>query len=249
MAVFRSFVRKEKVDGTRVIVVVALFWLSVQHQRHVVFFVLAASALFYDQISGLLDPFRRMLDKALPKNSAKLQTAARFGLGYVLPAIVLAVIVPRLFHRMIIDYRRFPVGSMEFIKQNGLSGNLATAFDWGSYASWKLHPRCKVMLDGRYEEVFPNDVFDVAIRFAVRQGNWSEALSRFPTDIVVLPKTYYTQADLSLLPSWRPVYQDFVSRNTVSYARPDYKNPAYSREDLSKGSRSRGAVGEELREG
>ena len=155
--------------------------------------------------------------------------------------MVLAGIVPGLSHRMIIDYRRFPVGSLEFIKQNGLSGNLATAFDWGSFASWKLHPRCKVMLDGRYEEVFPDEVFDVAIRFAVRQGNWSEALSRFPTDIVVLPKTYYTQADLSLLPSWKPVYQDFVSvvllprdRSTGSFARPDYKDPAYSREDLSK---------------
>ena len=52
------------------------------------------------------------------------------------------------------------------------------------------------MIDGRYEEVYPDEVFDVAIRFAVRQGKWSEALSRFPTDIVVLPKTYYRRRTL-----------------------------------------------------
>ena len=97
------------------------------------------------------------------------------------------------------------------------------------------------MIDGRYEEVFPTDVFDIAIRFAVRQGDWREALRRFPTDIVVLPKSAYTQADLSLLPSWKPVYQDFVSvvllpreRSSGPYTRPDYQDPAYAREDLAK---------------
>jgi hypothetical protein len=241
VAVFRSYVRKEKVDWTRVVVVAALFLLSVRHQRHVVFFVLAAATLLYDPIVGLLDPVRGMLGKALPEKSAKIRGALRIGLGYLLPAIVLAAIIPRLSHRMIIDYRRFPVGALEFVKQNGLSGNLATAFDWGSYASWKLHPQCKVMLDGRYEEVFTNEISEFAMRFAVGQGNWWEVLDRFPTDIVVLPKTFYTRADLSRLPGWKFVYEDFVSvvllpRDKIasSYARPDYKAPAYSREDLSR---------------
>jgi hypothetical protein len=97
------------------------------------------------------------------------------------------------------------------------------------------------MIDGRYEEVFPKDVFDVAIRFSERQGNWWEALSRFHTDLVVLPKTSYTQADLSLFPGWKAVYQDFVSVvllptdiRSESIVRPNYKNPAYSTEDLAK---------------
>jgi hypothetical protein len=66
-------------------------------------------------------------------------------------------------------------------------------------------------------------------------------LRRYPTDIVVLPKSSYTPADLSLLPEWRPVYEDFVSlvllprdRPRVSYVRPNFKDPTYSREDLSK---------------
>jgi hypothetical protein len=239
--VFRSFVRRQSVDATKVFVVAALFLLSVRHQRHAVFFVLAAGALFYDQIAGLLEPLRAIADKAGPYTSAKIRSVARWVLGYVLPALVMLALVPRLSHRMSVDYRRFPVGALEFIKQNGLAGNLATAFDWGSYASWKLHPRCKVMIDGRYEEVFADDVFDVAIRFAVRHGDWREALGRFPPDIVVLPKTFYTQADLALLPEWRPVYQDFVSvvmlpRDRIAgpYTRPDFRDPAYGREDLAK---------------
>jgi hypothetical protein len=237
----RSILRTDKVDWTRVVVIVALFLLGVRHQRHVVFFMLAAATLFHDQFAALLDPLRRLLHRSFPDKSAKIEAVTRWSLGYGLPALVALAIIPRLSHHMSIDYRRFPVGSLAFIQQNGLVGNVAAAFDWGSYAAWKLHPQCKVMFDGRYEEVFPNDVFDLAMRFSERQGNWSEVLRRYPADIVVLPKSSYSQADLSLLAEWRPVYQDFVSvvllprdRPLASYVRPDFKNSAYSREDLSK---------------
>jgi hypothetical protein len=237
----RSIVQKAKPDWTRIIPIAALFLLSVRHQRHIVFFVIAVSMLLYDQFVGLLDPLRRMLGKISFGNPLRIRTAIRWGLGYVLPVAILACFVPRLSHRMTVDYRRFPVGSLEFIKQNGISGNLATAFDWGSYAMWKLFPQCKVLIDGRYEEVYPDDVFDVAIRFSERQGRWWEVLKRFHTDVVVLPKVVYRIADLSLLPDWKPAYEDFVSvvllprdRRPMSFKRPDYEDRAYGREDWSK---------------
>jgi hypothetical protein len=240
-AAFRAFVRSEKLDWTRLVVAVGLFLLAVRHQRHAVFFVLAAGTLFYQPMVELLDLPRRWLRKLLPQKSAPIATAARWGFGFLLPALVLTAIIPRLSHRMLVDYRRFPVGSIEFVKQNGLTGNLATAFDWGSYASWKLHPQCKVMLDGRYEEVFADDVSELAMQFAVRQGHWREPLERFPTDIVVLPKAFYSQTDLAQMAGWRPVYQDHVSVVLLPralpprpYQRPDFRDRAYGREDLAK---------------
>jgi hypothetical protein len=237
----RSIVRKERPDWTRVVVLAGLFVLGARHQRHVVFFILAASTLLSEHFDGLLDPLRSTVANLFPNYCTKIQTGTRWGIAYLLPAVIFILIIPRLSHRVTIDYKQFPVGSLEFIKQNGLSGNLATAFDWGSYSSWKLYPRCKVMIDGRYEEVYPNDVFDLAIRFAVRKDQWWEALSRFHTDIVVLPKAFYSRADLLLLPDWKPVYEDLVSvvllpRDKVAgaYLRPDFKNAAYSTENLSK---------------
>jgi hypothetical protein len=241
LATCRSIIRRERPDWTRVVVLAGLFILGARHQRHVVFFILAASTLLYEQFDGLLDPLRSIVAKVFPKHCTKIQTGTRWGFGYLLPAAIFIFIIPKLSHRVSIDYRKFPVGSLEFVKQNGLSGNLATAFDWGSYSSWKLYPHCKVMIDGRYEEVYPNDVFDIAIRFAARSDPWWEALSRFHTDIVVLPKAFYSRSDLLLLPDWKPVYEDFVSvvllprgRIAGSYVRPDFRNAGYSTENLSK---------------
>jgi hypothetical protein len=237
----RSMVRRERPDWTRIILFAVLLFISVRQQRHVVFLVLAVSALLHDQFDGLLDPLRKVIDGTSLGNFLKKQTAVRRGLGYVLPTAIFICIIPKLSYGMSVDYRRFPVGSLEFIKQNRISGNLATAFDWGSYGFWKLYPQCKVLVDGRYEDVYPDDVFSIAMRFSQKKERWWEALARFHTDVVVLPKNAYTQTDLSLLPDWKPVYQDFVSvvllprdKPAGSFAYPDYRNPAYSNEDLSK---------------
>jgi hypothetical protein len=243
LAALRPRTLARKTDWTKVIVTVTLFLVAVRHQRHVVFFVLAAASLWYEQFVGLLEPLRALLDRMTSRSSATAGAAARWVVGYVFPAAVVlyVILIPRLSHRVTVDYRRFPVGSLEFIKQNELSGNVATAFDWGSYAGWKLYPQCKVMIDGRYEEVFPNDVFDVAMRFSVRQGDWREALRRYHTDVIVLPKAEYQPTDLALLPDWRPAYEDFVSlvllpANSVPrrYVRPRFRDAAYSRENLAK---------------
>jgi hypothetical protein len=240
-AACRSLLNKQKEDWTKIVVLVTTFLLGVRHQRHVVFFILAAAALAYEPIIGLLDPIRRMLDRKVPATAERIRAIAGAVLCYGVPTIALLLIIPKLHYRIGIDYRRVPVGSFEFIRQNKLSGNLATAFDFGSYAEWKLHPQCKVLIDGRYEEVFPNDVFELAIRLSVRQGKWWEVVSRFPTDIIVLPKQGYSLADLASLPGWKPVYQDHVSLVLLPaekiqgpYVRPDYKSSAYASEDLSK---------------
>jgi hypothetical protein len=240
-AACQSIAQKKKANWTKIILVAVLFFLSVRHQRHTVFFLLAVSALLYDEFNGLLDPLRRIVAQTFPRHCSKIQTGAGWSFGFVLPAIVFVCIIPRLPHQVITSYKKYPVGSMEFIRQNGISGNLATAFNWGSYVLWKLYPQCKVMVDGRYEEVYPNDVFETAMHFSERQDHWWEVLTRFHTDVVVLPKLVYTREDLSHLPDWKPVYQDFVSvvlvpRDNVprSYLRPDYQGPAYSIDNLAK---------------
>lgn len=233
--------RKEKPDWTKIALMAVLLFVGVRHQRNVVFFVLAAAALLHDRFERLLTPIRRAIGRTPVGSSPKRRAIVRHGLGYGLAAVLFVSLIPRLSYGMKVDYRRFPVGSFEFMKQNGVAGNLATAFDWGSYALWKLYPQCKVLFDGRYEEVYPSDVFDLAMRFSERQERWWEVLARYHADVLVLPKSLYTQADLALLPDWKPVYQDFVSvvllpkaSHIERVARPNYKDPAYGREDLAK---------------
>jgi hypothetical protein len=44
--------------------------------------------------------------------------------------------------------RRFPVGAVNFVKQNRFPGPLYNHFDWGGYLIWSL-PELPVSMDGR----------------------------------------------------------------------------------------------------
>jgi len=56
-----------------------------------------------------------------------------------------------------------------------------------------------------------------------------------------LPKNLYTPIDMQMLPGWDLAYQDFISVVLVPKDKiklfnivPDYKNPAYLKEDYSR---------------
>jgi hypothetical protein len=149
--------------------------------------------------------------------------------------------MPQLSKRIYVDPLVYPVGSLEFIKQNNIGGNLATTFGWGSYAFWKLYPQCKVLIDGRYEEVYSDDLYDSAMQFSENKGDVREILNKYKTDILILSKRKYAPSDLLYFTDWKPVYEDLSSvlllpKDKIKdfYMYPDYKNPIYYKEDLSR---------------
>jgi hypothetical protein len=237
----KLLIKREKYDWTRIILVTLLLYLSVKHQRHTEFFVLAVSGLFYYQYINLYSSIRRFIKNNLTDTSYKIWCAIKYNSGYILLGAILVYSAPKLSNIIIVDPLVYPVGSLEFIKQNNISGNLATTYDWGSYTFWKLYPQCKVLIDGRYEEVYSNAVHDIAMQFSEHKGDWREILRNYHTDILLLPKKTYSSSDMLTLTDWKLVYQDASSvvllpKNRINpfYIYPDYKSPVYLKEDFSR---------------
>lgn len=223
---------RRRVDWTRVVVLVALVALGLRHQRHQIFFLLAVAALLFGDMDALLEPVRRRLALRWRQGLLVIATAC-------FAAFALRVVAPSLSTRMRADVARYPVGSVEFIRANSITGNLAVPFDWGSYASWHLYPQCKVLIDGRYEEVYTPEAFDMAARFTIGGENWREALIKYHTDVIILPKRIYPPTIMREFLQWRPVYEDLISVVLVpaattrsDYIIPDFRNDAVG--DLAK---------------
>lgn len=241
IVVIKSFRKRQVPDWTMIILGAVLLYLSVRHQRHTAFFVLAIPSLFYHQYLHLFDPLQKFIKNNLNEKTDKIWGAVKYGFGYVLLIIIFVYYLPQLSHRIIIDNRIYPSGSIEFIKQNNISGNLATTYNWGSYAFWKLYPQCKVLIDGRYEEVYPRDVYDVAMQFSENRGDPSAIFRTYKANVLVLSKKNYSPADVLIFKDWRLVYQDMSSvvllpKDKIKpfYIYPDYENPTYAKEDYSK---------------
>ncbi|MBN2435630.1 MAG: hypothetical protein JXK07_10235 [Spirochaetes bacterium] len=237
----KLYIQKVKPDWTRIILAILLIYLGIKHQRHTEFFVLAIPALFYNQYMNLFGTLQELIKNNLTDRFYRIWMAIKYCFGYVILIIIFVYILPQLSNKIIVNPSIYPVGSFEFIKQNNISGNLATTFGWGSYAFWKLYPQCKVLIDGRYEEVYPNDVYNIAMQFASNKKDCQAILKKYKADVLVLPKDKYSPADVLNFTDWKFVYEDMCTalllpRDKIKsfYIYPDYRNPIYSREDLAK---------------
>jgi len=104
---------------------------------------------------------------------------------------------------------RFPVDLVAGMQAHALSGHALVFFDWAEYCIWKLYPRCRVFLDGRFLSAYHERTIRDYFRFLYADEDWDAALTDYPTDIV-------------LIHTGNPVYARMVGREGwVQVARTD----------------------------
>jgi hypothetical protein len=81
----------------------------------------------------------------------------------------------------------YPVREVDILAKAQVRGNLVVPFRWGSYATWRLYPRIKVSMDGRYETAYPESSFIMNQDFLYRRGLvWDRLIWQYPVDFVIV---------------------------------------------------------------
>ena len=105
----------------------------------------------------------------------------------------------------------YPSGAVNYIKEHALSGNLLTEFSWGEYLIWTLYPQCRVSLDGRYEQVYPEIIYKEYGDFIFGRGNWKNFLDKYPPDIILIPFQSKLSSLIQNEPHWQKIFADSCS--------------------------------------
>jgi len=194
--------------GIIVMTVTAL--LAVRQRRHVPFFSIAAIAFLPPYLSSLFD-------------RVVASVRSRPGTRPILVVILASVMLGSLTlaagfqlarftsWRLQVPAEFYPVGTVEFLRVNGLRGNLATPFNWGEYVLWKLSPQIKISFDGRYETVYPPQVETDNLNFINATGDWRRLLREYPTDMVLADRRSAAAQAMANETGWIAVYADRVS--------------------------------------
>jgi hypothetical protein len=168
-------------------------WL---HRRHAPFFGLAALVYIGPYLDG-----KRLRVGAV---AAAYVVIAAVVAWRFLPWAALEPAVPATF---------YPVRTVDILEAAHAEGNLAVPFRWGSYASWRLAPQIKVSMDGRYEEMYPEETFVVNHALFYKDGaNWDELLRRYRADYILVElRTTRLQPDDLLSRGYEAVWSDDTS--------------------------------------
>ncbi|MGH7832422.1 MAG: hypothetical protein ACREQK_02160, partial [Candidatus Binatia bacterium] len=184
--------------------------LAFRHQRHTPIFAIAAAPFLAAGIeSGLL----RMRTEA-PSLFGKPAQAV-WGLLVALVSVSQLAFMGSLHLKqrlqLAIDPREFPLQAVVFLRRNEARGNLAAPFGWGEYLIWKLSPRIRVAIDGRYTTAYPMTVIDDSWNWMEGSKDWKRLLEAYPTDLAVTDRKHPVTALLRREPEWIYIYSDPVA--------------------------------------
>jgi hypothetical protein len=192
-AVVLGWKRREQVGLTMLALTVVAGWL---HRRHAPFFGLAA--LVY--VGPYLDRWR-----------LRIEVVA--GAYIVITAAIAWRLLPNAALKPSVPASFYPVRAVDVLEAAHANGNLAVPFRWGSYALWRLAPKIKVSMDGRYEETYPDETFEMNHALFYKDGtNWDELLRRYRVDFIIVElRTTHLQPDDLLSRGYEAVWSDATS--------------------------------------
>jgi hypothetical protein len=102
----------------------------------------------------------------------------------------------------------YPVGPVDYLERERVTGNLFVPFELGAYVSWKTDGRVKVSLDSRFEAAYAPGLLAEHLAFLGAAPGWRDMLSRYPHDLILVARDAPVAAPLSAEPGWTQVYQD-----------------------------------------
>lgn len=111
----------------------------------------------------------------------------------------------------------YPVHAVQYLADSDFQGNLLLPFEVGGYAMWKLHPKAKVSIDGRYEVAYQPGVLEEHLLLFRAKRGWQDVLAKYPTDAVMIPRLSRLSAAMPSMIGWSRAYCDDVYE---VYTRP-----------------------------
>lgn len=200
-----------ELDYTKWILVAITFYLGFIHIKLIPIFMIVATSFCYQNVY-----------KFIPKSDLSKIWSMLF--VYILIAGVW-MFAPTTAKA---SWYMFPLKEVEFIKINNLKGNLIASYGHGSYITYKLFPHNKVYMDGRYEEVYDEEILMHLKIFYDMGYRWENILLRYPPDVILLPKEAPVYKHLSkTYPEWQKVYEGTHCGVFVKNPKPigEYKKP------------------------
>lgn len=181
-------------------VVAASLAAALSSERFLAIFVLTLAVYGTPSARALLRPLVARLPVG-GRFPSPLRTA---GLAMMVGTVAWqAVLRVSAFARDGLDFARYPVAAVAWLETRG-GGNLLVHFNYGSYALWRLYPRYRVSVDGRYEEVYPQETVDrVMTALDPDAEGHAEALREVDPDYILVDGD-----GAGFGPTWTPVYSD-----------------------------------------
>jgi hypothetical protein len=208
-------VRRRK-DYTDILVLAAVIFIGVSHIRHTVFMGLIFGAYLPVLLTEHWDFLREkmvFLQRWIWLPGAVFVCLALL-IHFQISSLRIPFVVPSF--RLETPQSKYPLGALNWIRQNGFRGNILPFFDWGEFIIWHFYPGCRLAMDGRYETVYEDHVHREYFDFLFARPAWRVFLQKYPHELILLHAGIKITELMQDEKGWRIAYRD---KDSVIFVR------------------------------
>ncbi len=108
------------------------------------------------------------------------------------------------------DGKRFPVAAVNYLKEKGVPGPVASLDSWGGYLIYRFYPERKVLVDDRHD-FYGEEFLKSYLKMVHVQPGWQDFLRQNAAHCVVVPKDSALANILAETGDWKAIYSDDVT--------------------------------------
>lgn len=194
---------------SEVMLFLATLYATLKTQRNAVILALVSVPLLatYFQVWFESTKFGKSFGSARSKSNPRF--ALIFGIALLLPLIPFVMkLKSTAYGPPTQETMRVPVNAVEYLKQNGITGNTFTEPNvWGAYVFWASPNH--VYIDGR--DVYPDTFVQEYVDITRGSKDWHGPFDQRGVQIVLLEPDSLLARELGEAPGWERIYQDGMS--------------------------------------
>jgi len=207
LATLESFaVSRQKPSLTELLLLVGSGYAGLRSARNIPIFALIAAPILARNIWDWLQA--RDWDRHLQFREGQMRGAQM--LNWVLFLLVGVAAVARIalvvVNQSAVEREKFPAAAVDFLKTQGVKGELYNSYGWGGYLIWRLYPT-RVFIDGR-ADVYGDAFIEEFLRAYRANGDWRGELSRYNAGTVLIEPDAPLALQLAQDAGWKKAYED-----------------------------------------
>jgi hypothetical protein len=195
---------------SEVLLFLATLYATLKTQRNAVIFALVSAPLFSNYVQLWFDSTRFGQRFGAARQDKNPQLARIFTIVLLLPLLAFAYkLKTAVYSNPTQQSLRVPVQAIEYLKQNGITGNTFAAPNiWGAYVLWAA-PNNPVYIDGR--DVYPDTFVKEFVDILYGRVDWRGVFDQRGVQIVLIEPGTMLARQLGEAPGWERIYQDDMS--------------------------------------
>lgn len=218
-------VSSSKLDLIELTLIILFGHMALFSSRHIPLFAIVAGPVLVKQAQLAFESIDGWLVAMLKQRMENLAAIDQSTVRFLWPVIAIGMVSTLAVSGTIkhdFDSKYVPTKAVEFIQQEGITGNMFNEDEFGDYIIYATWPRYRVYIDGRTDMYGASRVKEYLTLTQAKEG-WESLMDKHQITWVFHAPTSMLSKTLLERPDWKLLYSDKVA-NIFVKSLPQYES-------------------------